>query len=59
MVSTGVAAVAREDSVNEAEAMRRLLCYGKFVHEELLEGHRIFVENAKGPGPWQVTFPAR
>jgi hypothetical protein len=54
-----VAEVAREDSVSEAEAMRRLLSYGKFVHQELVRGHEILVENAKGPGLWRVTFPAR
>jgi hypothetical protein len=51
-----VTAVAREKNVSEAEAMRRLLSYGKFVYEELGKGHKILVENAKGPGLWRVTF---
>ena len=51
-----VTAVAREKNVSEAEAMRRLSSYGKFVHEELGKGHKILVENAKDPGLWRVTF---
>jgi hypothetical protein len=54
-----VTEVARADNVSQAEAMRRLLSYGKFVHQELVKGHEILVENAKGPGLWRVTFPAR
>ena len=54
-----VTTVAREDNVNEAEAMRRLLSYGRLVHEELAKGHKIYVENANGPGLWQVNFPDR
>ena len=39
--------------------MRRLLSYGRLVHEELAKGHKIYVENAKGPGLWQGNFPDR
>ena len=52
-----VTTVAKGDKVSEAEAMRRLLSYGKFVYEELAKGHRLYVANEVGPSLKRVTFP--